>query len=74
MAEIALDINPELEIKIFDTNVTDINIHSFLENAALVVDGLDLFAMPAQRLLFQHTSATEHTQSQLALSDSELRG
>lgn len=44
MAELARDINPELEIEIFEQGVTPDNLQSFLAGCDAYVDGLDFFA------------------------------
>jgi molybdopterin/thiamine biosynthesis adenylyltransferase/ubiquinone/menaquinone biosynthesis C-methylase UbiE len=53
MAEAALDINPELELRVFASAVDEANIDAFLKDVDLVVDGLDFFAIEARRMLFQ---------------------
>ncbi|MBV5310285.1 ThiF family adenylyltransferase [Chromatium okenii] len=52
MAEMALDINPELEIRRFSTGVTAENLNDFLEGVDLYVDSLDFFAVEARRQVF----------------------
>jgi nitroreductase len=52
MAEMALAINPELEIARFPHGVTDANIDDFLDGADLFVDGFDFFALGIRRLVF----------------------
>jgi len=52
LAEMALDINPELELKIFSSGVTEENVFSFLEGADLYVDGMDFFAFGMRRAIF----------------------
>ena len=52
LARMALDINPELDIRIFDEGVSANNIRDFLENVDAYVDGLDYFAVGARRLVF----------------------
>lgn len=52
MAEEALDINPELEIRRMDAPIDESNIDEFLKGADLVVDGVDFFAIETRRLVF----------------------
>lgn len=44
MAEMARDINPELDIEIFDQGLREDNLQAFLGGCAAYVDGLDFFA------------------------------
>ncbi|HUY91121.1 MAG TPA: ThiF family adenylyltransferase [Pirellulales bacterium] len=53
MAEQALAVNPELELRVFREAVTEENIDQFLHGVDLVVDGIDFFAIDARRLLFR---------------------
>ena len=48
----ALDINPELDLKVLDTGVNEDNIDELLTNIDLYVDGLDFFAMSVRRMVF----------------------
>lgn len=52
MARMARDINPELDIRIFDRGVDAGNLDDFLAGADLYVDGLDFFAFTARRDTF----------------------
>ncbi|MAT52734.1 MAG: hypothetical protein CMK32_16280 [Porticoccaceae bacterium] len=52
MARMALDINPEIDIRTFDRGVTPENIDAFLDGVDLYVDGLDFFAFSARELVF----------------------
>lgn len=52
MAAMASDINPELELRLFDDGVTSGNINQFLEGVDLYVDGLDFFAFEARSMVF----------------------
>jgi molybdopterin/thiamine biosynthesis adenylyltransferase len=56
MAEAALDINPELELRVFQNSVDESNIDAFLKDVDMVVDGLDFFAIEARRLLFRRAA------------------
>ncbi len=53
MREMALDINPELDIQVFDGGVTPENVEEFLEDSDAYADGIDFFALDARRLLFE---------------------
>lgn len=52
MQELALDINPELQINTFTSGVNQENIGAFFEGVDLYVDGLDFFATDARRVVF----------------------
>ena len=52
MAEMALAINPELDIARFPQGVTDGNMDEFLDGADLFVDGFDFFALGIRRQVF----------------------
>ncbi|WP_211163165.1 ThiF family adenylyltransferase [Aromatoleum diolicum] len=52
LAEMALDINPELEVRRFPQGVADENLDAFLEGVDLYVDGLDFFSFAARRATF----------------------
>ena len=52
MAAMACDINPDLDLRVFDEGVTDSNREAFLEGADLYVDGLDFFAFKARKSVF----------------------
>lgn len=53
LAEMARDINPELDIRIFDAGVDAGNLGAFLDGVDLYVDGLDFFAFEARRQTFK---------------------
>ena len=53
LAEMAADINPELQIEAFPDGVHAGNVDRFLSGADLYVDGLDFFAFDARRLVFR---------------------
>ena len=53
MRQEALNINPYLNIRVFDEGVHAGNVDQFLEGADVFLDGLDFFAPAARRLLFQ---------------------
>lgn len=52
MADLALDINPELDIGRFPEGVKADNIDKFLEGVDLYVDALDFFALDMRRAVF----------------------
>jgi len=52
MKQLALDINPELQIGTFPQGVNSNNIDAFLDGVDLYVDGLDFFATTARELVF----------------------
>lgn len=52
LARMARDINPELEIEIFDRGVEARNLERFLVGADVYVDGLDFFAFDARQATF----------------------
>lgn len=52
MAEMALDINPELDLKRFPDGINNDNLDEFLAGVDLYVDGLDFFAVNIRRKMF----------------------
>jgi molybdopterin-synthase adenylyltransferase len=52
LANMARDINPEVELQIFADGVHAANIDRFLSGVDLYVDGLDFFAFAARELVF----------------------
>ncbi|HAZ60736.1 MAG TPA: hypothetical protein DCY89_04085 [Gammaproteobacteria bacterium] len=52
LAEMALGINPEIDLECFPAGVTADNVDDFLRGVDVYVDGLDFFALSARRLLF----------------------
>jgi molybdopterin/thiamine biosynthesis adenylyltransferase len=52
LVELALDINPELDIRRFPEGVTRENADEFLRGADMYVDGLDFFAFEARTFTF----------------------
>jgi molybdopterin-synthase adenylyltransferase len=52
LAELARDINPELDIRSFPRGVSEDNLDDFLKGVDLYVDGLDFFAFAARRATF----------------------
>lgn len=53
MAEVALGINPELDLTVMPEAVDTGNVNDFLSGADVFVDGLDFFAIDARRLVFR---------------------
>jgi molybdopterin/thiamine biosynthesis adenylyltransferase len=52
MAEQVEDINPGVDIRIFEDGVTDQNVDAFLAGVDLFVDGLDFFVLETRRKVF----------------------
>lgn len=52
MIKLALDINPDLDIKSFANGINNENTNAFLEDADLYLDGLDFFALNARKGVF----------------------
>ncbi|HEX6707254.1 MAG TPA: ThiF family adenylyltransferase [Albitalea sp.] len=52
MAEMAREINPELDIRTFDRGLTPDNIDAFLADADVYLDGLDFFALDMRQAVF----------------------
>jgi molybdopterin/thiamine biosynthesis adenylyltransferase len=52
MVAMALDINPELDIRTFPDGVSEGNVEDFLNDVDIYVDGLDFFAVPARITVF----------------------
>jgi len=52
LANMARDINPDLDIKIFASGVNKQNLSEFFTDVDLYVDGLDFFAFPARQATF----------------------
>jgi molybdopterin/thiamine biosynthesis adenylyltransferase len=48
----ALDINPELDLKVLDEGVDEDNINEFLTDVDVYVDGLDFFTISVRRMVF----------------------
>lgn len=57
LAEMALEINPDLSLARFPEGVNDANLDSFLRDADVYVDGIDFFATSTRRALFSACSA-----------------
>lgn len=54
LAEQALQINPEADIRVFPRGVDADNLAEFFKDADLYVDGLDFFAFPARQRVFAY--------------------
>lgn len=52
LAQLALDVNPEADLRKFDQGVTPDNVDEFLRDVDLYVDGIDFFAVEARRMVF----------------------
>ncbi|MGO9446834.1 MAG: ThiF family adenylyltransferase [Thiobacillaceae bacterium] len=53
MAEQALDINPELDLRLFPHGVDEGNLDAFFKDVDLYVDGLDFFAFSAREAVYE---------------------
>lgn len=58
LAEMAMDINPEADIKIFPNGVDASSITAFLASVDLYIDGLDFFAFSAREATFTACTAS----------------
>jgi len=52
LAEMVLNINPEIELRTFPDGIQTANVDSFLDGVDVYVDGLDFFAFDARRMTF----------------------
>lgn len=52
VARMALDINPEIDLRLFPKGVQPDNVDEFLRDADVYVDGLDFFVLPVRRMVF----------------------
>ncbi|WP_068713920.1 ThiF family adenylyltransferase [Vibrio tritonius] len=53
MAEMAKDIHPSVDIKMFAQGITQDNVEDFVANADVIVDAIDFFSMSARRMLYR---------------------
>lgn len=53
MAEIAKDINPEVNITITPGYIDEHNVDDFLKDANVFLDGIDVFSIDARRLVYR---------------------
>lgn len=52
LAEVARDVNPDVELRVFDAGVHADNVDDFLAGVDVYVDGLDFFAVAERRAVF----------------------
>lgn len=52
LAEMARDINPELNLRVFDRGVTADNVAAFLDGVDVFIDGLDFFTLDVRAMVF----------------------
>lgn len=52
LAHMAMDINPQLDLRLFAEGVSEANLDRFLAGVDVYVDGLDFFAFDARRATF----------------------
>ena len=57
LANMAREINPELDLRTFEDGMTPDNLDAFLEGADVYVDGLDFFAFDARERVFAACAA-----------------
>ena len=57
MVEMALEINPELEIRRFPAGIQPADFDAFLDGVDVYLDGLDFFALDVRAALFAHCAA-----------------
>ena len=53
MAAIIKDINPSAEVTVINAAIGPDNMDQFLSDADVVIDGLDIFVLPARRLMLK---------------------
>ncbi|MCB0413580.1 MAG: ThiF family adenylyltransferase [Bdellovibrionales bacterium] len=52
LKNMALDINPNINIEVYDQGINEDNLESFLSGSDVYLDGLDFFCIPIRELLF----------------------
>lgn len=52
MLKKAKDINPNVDIRVFNEPISESNVDAFLRDVNLVIDGIDAFAVRPRRLVF----------------------
>jgi len=52
LANLARGINPEVDLRMFPQGIKPENVEEFLSDVDIYVDGLDFFALPARRMVF----------------------
>ncbi len=55
------DINPEAKIEVWEENLDDSNMDTFLQNVDLVLNEIELFEVSAHRMLFREARARGRT-------------
>jgi molybdopterin/thiamine biosynthesis adenylyltransferase/nitroreductase len=58
LAEVARDVNPDVDLRVFGSGVDAGNVDDFLSGVDLYVDGLDFFAVAARRAVFAACART----------------
>jgi len=56
MAAIVRDINPLVELRVFEESIGPHNVGAFLEGADVLVDGIDAFEIDVRRILFREAA------------------
>ncbi|MEW5895755.1 MAG: ThiF family adenylyltransferase [Candidatus Omnitrophota bacterium] len=54
MKEMALSINPHIDISVFEEGVNELNINDFLDGTDILLDGIDFFCIDMRRKLFMN--------------------
>ena len=57
MAKHALDVNPEMDVRIFPDGINEGNLADYLEGVDLLIDAIDFFANPLRPSLYQAARA-----------------
>jgi molybdopterin/thiamine biosynthesis adenylyltransferase len=57
MLEMARDINPDLDVRVFDRGLDETNLDAFLADGSAYLDGLDFFALDIRRQVFARCAA-----------------
>ena len=60
LAEMARDINPSLDLRVFESGIDRSNLDAFLDGVDLYIDGLDFFAFEERSAVFE-ACATNRT-------------
>ncbi len=53
LAATAIDINPEIDVKVFPEGLNQENTNAFLAGVDVVVDGMDFFCLAEKRMLYR---------------------
>lgn len=59
MLKMAHDINPELQVRVFNEGLNTTNLGAFLADGDVYLDGLDFFALEIRRRVFELCAAKE---------------